>query len=476
MRFWRHRLQSQLLFSVVAALAVAALSALLIGEAVNTAQSMVVADARHTLSRALTALIQQYRERATADPEWSSLPFEAQDFSLHAVAQIVFKSYPDVEGGYYYDKRRLGATWEAHATLERAIDGLIARATSEGSATLVTSDGKDLFVMEARHIAEPNLCAWAVKRLPGRNDPWTGQRAFLLVALALAALVSVGGAIATGARLHRGIAEIRRGLIALEHDFEYSLPQRHDELGEISAAINRMAAVRRVLEAEVAREERLRSMGRLVAAVAHEIRNPLNSIRLAMEMIERRLHRNTLRPDDLRMVCNEVDRLNDLLTNLLTFERAKTPQPERQQLVPVLNRCVQLLRAQAEERGIRLAVADHEASIEAVFDAQRLTQALMNLLLNGIQATPRGGSVQIGIARHREAIQLIVRDAGPGLTGEQQEHLFEAFYTTKTSGTGLGLAVSRELVTSMGGQLTYEDGKPGAQFVICLPSSVETYG
>ena len=475
MRFRRHRLQSQLLFSVVAALAVAALSVELIGEAVSSAQSMVVADARHTLGRALTALIQQYRERAASDPEWSSLPFEARDFSLHAVAQIVVKSYPDVEGGYY-DRRRIGTTWGAHANLDRAIDALIARASSQGSAASVTSAGKDLFVMEAHQIAQADFGVWAVKRLPGRNDPWTGQRAFLLAALALAALVSVGGAIATGGRLHRGIAQIRRGLIALEQDFEYALPRRNDELGEISAAINRMAAVRRVLEAEVAREERLRSMGRLVAAVAHEIRNPLNSIRLSMEMIERRLSKNTLRSDDLRMVCCEVDRLNDLLTNLLTFERAKTPQPERQQLLPVLNRCVQLLRAQAEERGIRLSVADHEASIEAVFDAQRLTQALLNLVLNGIQATPRGGSVRIAIARHRDEIQVIVRDAGPGLSGDQKRHLFEAFYTTKTSGTGLGLAVSRELVTSMGGQLTYEDAKPGAQFVICLPASVETYG
>jgi signal transduction histidine kinase len=449
----------------VAALSVAALSILLIVEAAGTAQRIGNDDARHTLSGALAELAKQYRDRVGADANWYALPPEAQDLSLRAVARIVCQAYPDVQGGYTAGAPEL----DYPAAARRAIAGLLADARSSGSASRVSADAHDLYVSEALRLGPSDPIAWAQKRLPGRNDPWLRQRQALLAALALAGLVSVGGVIATVVRLHQGIREIQRGLRALEEDFAYSLPQRNDELGEISGSINRMAAVRRSLEAEVAREQRLRSIGRLAAGVAHEIRNPLNSIRLCMEMFERRLDRHCLRREDLQMVCGEVDRLNHLLTGLLTFDNRKQPRRVREAVLPVVQQCLDLLQPQASERGVALEMKNPDGEVAALFDVLNLKQAVMNLVLNAIQASRQGGSVHVAISKAGGAVRVTVRDEGPGLTAEQQERLFEVFYTTKANGTGLGLAVSRELVAGMGGALRYEDGRPGARFLIDLP-------
>jgi signal transduction histidine kinase len=109
-----------------------------------------------------------------------------------------------------------------------------------------------------------------------------------------------------------------------------------------------------------------------------------------------------------------------------------------------------------------------DGALRARFDSRALTQVLTNLLLNAVEAAPEKAGVDVKLAKDEEFIAIAVHDRGPGLGAEQREHLFEAFYTTKAEGTGLGLAVSRELVEAMGGHLIYRDGQPGATFVIQL--------
>lgn len=469
MNFWRYRLQAQLLFSVFAALSVAALSGLLISEAVRTAERTVLADARGTLAQALKELARQYDDRVTNDPTWPDLPVEAQDLSLRAVARAVFRSYPGAEGGYVLETDDQSAT-------PAEVGEVIRRAKAGRSASQVLSGGPDLIVVEAQRLNQQGVVAWTLKRLTGRNDPSLRQHQWLLAALALAALLSVGGALATSIGLRRGIAEIREGLASLEDDFSHSLHERHDDLGEISQSINRMAETRRQLEAELRREDRLRTIGRLAAGFAHEIRNPLNGIRLSMDMIERRLAQQTLRPSDLQMVRREVDRLNGLLTALLKFEHTKSAECQPQPILPLLQRCTEILAPQAEQAGVTLRLPA-TTELGAKLDAQRLMQALMNLLVNAIEAAGPSGSVGLTVKEVGSRAEITVCDDGPGLAPEQREHLFEAFYTTKPQGTGLGLAVSRELVTSMGGELRYEPAPAGrgACFIISLPLPQERY-
>jgi signal transduction histidine kinase len=301
------------------------------------------------------------------------------------------------------------------------------------------------------------------------REPTSGGPRALLVALVIAALLSVGGTLQMGIALRRGVKQIQDGLATLEKDFGHSLHEGSDELGEISRSVNRMASVRRRLEDELRREDRLRAIGRTVAGIAHEIRNPLNGIRLSMQLLAKRLKRGSVQPEDLGLVITEVDRMDALLNDLLAFKEKRQVVLAEQNLLPIIEKCVHLVQAQEGTKKIRVHVEPEDAALRARIDSQRLTQALVNLLLNAVEATEQYGDVEVTVHAENGAIAIEVHDSGPGLTEEQQKHLFEAFYTTKPDGTGLGLAVSREFVEEMGGKLTYKNSSPGATFVVELP-------
>jgi two-component system sensor histidine kinase HydH len=230
-----------------------------------------------------------------------------------------------------------------------------------------------------------------------------------------------------------------------------------------------MATVRRKLESELRREDRLRALGRLAAGLAHEIRNPLNSIRLTVQLLERRLESNSIRSEDLRTVRNEVDRLSTLLNDLLDLQRSRQPRPEVQSVIPVLQRCISLMERQAEMQNTQVRFAPPPQDVSALFDAQQLTQTVVNLLLNALEASPAGSAIYVRTSEENGTVRVEVQDEGPGLNTEQQERLFEPFYTTKPAGTGLGLAVSRELIRSQGGNLVFTSSPVGACFVVELP-------
>lgn len=325
----------------------------------------------------------------------------------------------------------------------------------------------DLLVLGAVP-SQDGTVVWGMKRLAGGAAPGAGRRERLLSVLVIAALISTAGTLATGLSLAQGVAQIKPGLATLEQDFEFRLPERLDELGGISRSINRMAMVRRKLEDELRREDRLRAVGRLAAGLAHEIRNPLNSIRLTVQLLERRLASNSIRSEDLKTVRNEVDRLSTLVNDLLDLQRSRQPRPEVQPVVPVLARCISLLERQAEMQNTRVCFEPPEEEIRALFDSQQLTQIVVNLLLNALEASPAGGAVHVRAFEEDGTARVEVQDEGPGLNGEQQEHLCEPFYTTKPSGTGLGLAVSRELIRSQGGNIFFAPSQAGACFVVEL--------
>lgn len=268
--------------------------------------------------------------------------------------------------------------------------------------------------------------------------------------------------------LRRGVSEIQQGLAGLEKNFEQTLPERSGELGEIAKSINRMASVRHKLEEELRREDRLRAVGRTVAGFAHEIRNPLNGIRLSMQVLEQRLKSGTVQAQDLNLVICEVDRMDALLTGLLAFREKKNLDVSALNIVPIVERCVELVRPAPGGTKIRVETPKETKSLIARADTQRLTQAVLNLLLNAVEAAGEDGAVVVHVRQNREKVDIEVVDSGVALTAEQQQRIFEAFYTTKANGTGLGLAVSRQLVVEMGGDLRYRPGPEAKAFVISL--------
>jgi signal transduction histidine kinase len=477
---FQRRLQLQLLLILFAGIAVAALSVLLIWDSVHSAERVVIAAMGSQLSSAAAELGRQYSYRADSDTNWRSLPLGSQDISLRGISQAVLRSYPGVEGGFVSDGKFIGYAFPTHdnpnaktdvpAAERSVIEEVAQRAKAGASAQELLRGSNELVLVEAMKSREQDAVAWTMQRRPRQSG--TAGRRTLLIALVLAALLSMGGTLRMAMVLRQGVSEIQLGLQGLEKDFDQSLPERPGELGEISKSVNRMAAVRRKLEDQLRREDRLRAVGRTVAGFAHEIRNPLNGIRLSMQVLEQRLKSGNVQIQDLRLVMGEVDRMDALLTDLLVFREKKNLAISEQDVLPVIERCVELVRSPKGGAKIRVEGTVAGVRVLARADAQRLTQAILNLLLNGVEAAGADGEVIVKARQDGERVEIEIGDSGAELTPEQQRHIFEAFYTTKANGTGLGLAVSRQMVTEMGGDLRYQPGRGKKAFVISLEAGL----
>jgi signal transduction histidine kinase len=485
MKVFQKRFQLQLLFALLAAISVATLTVELVANAVRHAQGYVLADTNRALTNALHELQREYRLRRRDDASWSELPAGAQDVTLRAISQTVLASYPGVEGGFWLRSQFAGYAYPTHdagplkmdvpPAEKPAIEEVIRQAQEQGSCQRILRGKYDLVVISAVSLAtsEGSSAAWAMKRLPGQAEPAERTEGFLLAALVGVALLGAAGVLATGIGLNRGIAQITSGLAALDKDYSPGLPVRRDELGAISAAINDMARTRRSLEAELRREDRLRALGRLVGRIAHEMRNPLNSIRLSLQMLAERQEQGRLHSSDFHMALDEVDRFNRLLSDLLAFQQPRPPKTEVCEIGPALVQCKEMVQPQASKQGVDLFLAG-DLDQTAVLDEQYFRQILLNLILNAVDVSKPGQRVDIRAAASNGTLSVEVWDYGPGLTQEQQEHLFEPFYTTKTNGHGLGLAVSRELAQSMGANLSWRN-RPhrGATFILQLKRANE---
>ena len=238
------------------------------------------------------------------------------------------------------------------------------------------------------------------------------------------------------------------------------------------------------LEALDRRTERLQAVATLSASLAHEIKNPLASIRSAVEQITRR----TLSGDDRatleRLVLTESDRLSRLLSEFLDYSGLELGQREPVDAADVVRHCVEVARQHPDLAGVELRVEVLEEPVRLFGNADLLHRALFNLVLNGAQASGPGGRivVELGTTRRRvgrsgrgsdREIRIAVSDSGPGIDHESSGRIFDPFYTTKEGGSGLGLAMVHRAVEAHGGAVLVERASAGgARFVILLPEGL----
>jgi signal transduction histidine kinase len=225
------------------------------------------------------------------------------------------------------------------------------------------------------------------------------------------------------------------------------------------------------LERELAERERLASLGRMAATVAHEIKNPLSAIKsIAQVMREDEGLRNEYERD-LGLIVGETDRLSQSVTQLLSFARKESPAAQPLSVDELLRSVVDLFRANAREQGIAL---DCEVKVEAQLEGKSvsaLRDALSNLLLNALQATPQGGRVELLAASSNGELLISVQDSGSGVPADLRERIWEPFFTTRQRGTGLGLAIVRKRVQEVGGSASLDIARNGrgALFQLRLP-------
>ena len=291
------------------------------------------------------------------------------------------------------------------------------------------------------------------------------RQASIYLALILALLVVgaawfvSGGIVAPVRRLVEATRRLGAGDLEARVD-----PVTRDEIGVLSAAFNEMAAelaqgaseVRGLHQREIERAGQLASVGELAAGIAHEIKNPLVGASSGLDLLDQMLDQN-LPTDDLRkQIRSELGRMDHAVQDLLSFARPREPRVGWVAPGLLVDRVVGLVRPQAEAAGVRVEEAATTALERIRVDPELLTQALVNLAMNGIQAMSSGGVLTIGTEKRDGEILIRVSDTGKGIPASEIEEVFRPFFTAKHRGTGLGLAITRSIVERHGGRLEVE--------------------
>ncbi len=254
-----------------------------------------------------------------------------------------------------------------------------------------------------------------------------------------------------------------------------------NDAGNCSSAVILLRDLREIkqLEQEVRRSEKLAAIGELAASVAHEIRNPLSSIRGFTQFLRRALAGKPKEQEYADIMVREIDRINNVVSDLLTFAMPMKAEIKSTNIAELVDRIIFLIQADAEKYGIDVSNNVSPDLPEMGIDPNLMTQALLNLTLNAVQMMKGGGSLEIGsdFSGNGNDLLLWAEDDGPGVLPENMEKIFDPFVTTRDKGTGLGLSIVRKIIENHNGNITVEsppDQKSrGCRFTITVPINKE---
>jgi two-component system, NtrC family, sensor kinase len=260
-----------------------------------------------------------------------------------------------------------------------------------------------------------------------------------------------------GVDLEMALVLARQALVALENARLYADLRNY---------------VRRVEESQEAllRAEKMAAAGRLTASIAHEVNNPLQSVQNCLHLAGREDVPPAKRKEYFELARSELERLMKTMQRMLDFYRPGAARTARVDLLDLLQHVLSLTAQQLGQRRIQVAtdLPDSLPMIDAV--SSQIQQIFFNLVLNSFDAMPGGGKLTISARAVENGVEMLFEDSGPGIPEDQRTNIFEPFYSTKDGGTGLGLTVSYNIVTSHGGTLNLVDGRgSGACFKLFLP-------
>ena len=251
-----------------------------------------------------------------------------------------------------------------------------------------------------------------------------------------------------------------------------SSSQLKNETGKVMGAVIIIRDMREIkeLQEKVRRAERLASLGRLAAGIAHEIRNPLSSIRGFAHYFQGKFDPETKDVKYAKAMVGEIDRLNRIIEALLDFARPAAPELQPCSIEDVLDHVLQLVQTDVNAKEVKV-VTDIEDDIPNVMlDRDQMIQAFLNILLNAVNAVDKGGEISVSIYMEMDTLQIGVSDTGSGIPSEDIPRVFDPFFTTKKGGTGLGLAIVHRIIENHDGEIGVDSkAGEGTTFTIRLP-------
>jgi signal transduction histidine kinase len=263
-----------------------------------------------------------------------------------------------------------------------------------------------------------------------------------------------------GEMLTSGMAGVVVGLLATRE-------QRHR--ARLESATHELSEMNQKLHdnmERLAKAERMYAVAQVSASLAHEIRNPLASISGAAGILRRR-HASTENVDEcLEIIEKESNRLNKLLANFLSFARPRAPRFQQTDLAAVIASTISLARHSGETNGIDFRCTIDDSLPEVQCDSEQIKQVLFNLVINAVQATG-AGPVDIHASSNNGFAFIAVQDQGAGIPADQEDRIFEPFFSTKVEGTGLGLAIASKIVEQHGGKLQ-ANNSPGRGLIMTV--------
>ncbi|HEY6443143.1 MAG TPA: ATP-binding protein [Candidatus Acidoferrales bacterium] len=473
-----------------------------------TRSAVLKNDQRH-LAGTTRSLVREYNDQAEVarqnhrpDLLEKSAIGSSQD-ALAGLSKGVLQNVEGVEGGFYAlaEDTLVGGSYPARGgAISKSNTGTVSADSrpdilqvardavlSRGPSARVLTRGQDLILIDAlplqvgqRYVGS----AWTVMRLsslPGTNR----FRTYLIaVGLGIAAFACVLLTLLVVRELQSGVRKIESGLEDLERNLASEIPIETDpeEIRQIARAINRLGATlrsriesERHIEDRLRHAERLAALGRLIAGVAHEVRNPLATIRLRVQMCQQDSASFDAK-ESCAIALQEVERLNGMVNRLLSFSRPVHLQAEPTNLGRLVEQRLGNFAELARELNVKFVAKFNRDSKPVRIDQSHIAQVFDNIIQNAIDSMAEsGGTLCVNVtteARTAESSEVSVEfnDTGGGMRSDVVSRIFDPFFTTKPSGTGLGLSICHELVQAHGGEINVASAEGcGTTVRIILP-------
>ncbi|MCP5002943.1 MAG: PAS domain S-box protein [Planctomycetes bacterium] len=256
----------------------------------------------------------------------------------------------------------------------------------------------------------------------------------------------------------------------------YSIIKDRNDKIEYVVGVMRDITEEKMFSEELVLSKTLSTLGQYSNELAHEIKNPLNAINIQMSLLERGIVKHDWSSGEelaeiVKVVKEEISRLNTLSKDCLSFSKSGDLKRAEEDIGRIVEDLLTLITPHANLNGVNIYLAMLSDCPLVSIDRDKLKQALLNLILNAIEAMTDGGDIKINISKENSYLLISVKDTGPGIPDDQYDKIFGLFYSTKSGGTGVGLAITRNIIHAHGGNIRLNKTNEGAEFFIELPLS-----